>query len=163
MQTARPSDSLAHVLRTACPVVGPAKSVNPRWDSNPQPLDSKSNALSIAPRGQESGEEGHRSLYLADANGALYHLSYIPSCRCGHHSPRTINHRCTLSVGANRSRPQENRFISKRRRRQSTKTKLERGVEPRTFRLLSGCSTTELYERMQEWSYRGSNPGPRRY
>ena len=26
----------------------------------------------------ESGEEGHRSLYLADANGALYHLSYIP-------------------------------------------------------------------------------------
>ena len=29
----------------------------------------------------EIGEEGHRSLYLADANGALYHLSYIPGFR----------------------------------------------------------------------------------
>ena len=26
--------------------------VHSRWDSNPQPLDSKSNALSIAPREQ---------------------------------------------------------------------------------------------------------------
>ena len=31
--------------------------------------------------GKKSGEEGHRSLYLAHAKRALYHLSYIPGLR----------------------------------------------------------------------------------
>ena len=31
---------------------------NLRWDSNPQPLDSKSNALSIAPRGHKVEKKG---------------------------------------------------------------------------------------------------------
>ena len=42
--------------------------------------------------------------------------------------------------------------------REGQKQKLERGFEPRTFRLLSGCSTTELYEQMR-LPRRDSNPG----
>jgi hypothetical protein len=56
--------------------------ISPRGDSNPQPPDPKSDALSIAPLRQiwneKSGGAGYRSLCLTHAKRALYHLSYTP-------------------------------------------------------------------------------------
>ena len=54
----------------------------PRRDSNPQPLDSKSSALSIAPLGLFSASDGIRTRGLSLTRRMLCQLSYRGSHMC---------------------------------------------------------------------------------